>query len=74
MILETLGYIKRSRDSADERRVRINLTEAGRKLRPRASNIVRFVRKVTGLEGKQFKELREGVDALRKSLESQSSL
>lgn len=71
--LETLGYIKRSRDSADERQVRINLTEAGRKLRLRASDIVRFVRKATGLEDKQFKEIREGVDALRKSLESRSS-
>jgi len=71
--LETLGYIKRSRDSADERQVRINVTEAGRKLRLRASDIVRFVRKATGLEDKHFKELREGIDALRKSLESQSS-
>src|SRR5215469_205930 len=42
--LETLGYIKRSRDSADERQVRINLTEAGRKLQLQASDIVRQVR------------------------------
>jgi DNA-binding MarR family transcriptional regulator len=71
--LETLGYIKRSRDSADERQVRINLTEAGRKLRLRSSDIVRCVRKATGLQDKQFKELRDGVDALRKALESRSS-
>jgi MarR family transcriptional regulator, organic hydroperoxide resistance regulator len=71
--LETLGYIKRSRDSADERQVRISLTEAGRKLRLRASGIVRSVRKATGLQDSQFKELRDGVDALRKALESQSS-
>src|SRR5215467_6167202 len=38
--LEALGYIKRSRDAADERQVRINLTDAGRKLRPRAVDIV----------------------------------
>jgi DNA-binding MarR family transcriptional regulator len=69
--LETLGYIKRSRDSADERQVRINLTEAGRKLRLAASPIVRCVRKATGLQDKQFQELREGVDSLRKALESQ---
>jgi len=48
--LETLGYIKRSRDSADERQVRINLTEAGRKLRLQASDIVRRVRDATGLQ------------------------
>ena len=71
--LETLGYIKRSRDSADERQVHIKLTEAGRKLRLRASDIVRCVRNATGLEDRQFKDLREGVDALRKALESQSS-
>jgi DNA-binding MarR family transcriptional regulator len=70
--LETLGYIKRSRDSADERQVRINLTEAGRKLHLRASGVVRSVRKATGLKDKQFKELREGVDALRKALEDQN--
>jgi DNA-binding MarR family transcriptional regulator len=71
--LETLGYIKRRRDSADERQVRINLTEAGRRLRLRAADILRCVRKATGLQDKQFKELREGVDALRKALESRSS-
>src|ERR1700733_4177445 len=35
--LEILGYIKRSRNSADERQVCINLTEAARKLRLRTS-------------------------------------
>jgi DNA-binding MarR family transcriptional regulator len=38
--LETLGYIERRRDSADERQVRINLTEAGGMLRLRTSDIV----------------------------------
>jgi DNA-binding MarR family transcriptional regulator len=71
--LETLGFIKRSRDSADERQVLINLTESGRKLRLRASDIVRSVRKAIALPDKQLKELREGVDALRKSLDSHSS-
>jgi MarR family transcriptional regulator, organic hydroperoxide resistance regulator len=71
--LETLGYVARSRDSADERQVRIRLTEAGRRLRLRASDIVRSVRKATGLGDKEFKDLREGVDALRTVLESQNS-
>ena len=71
--LETLGYVKRSRDSADERQVRIHLTDAGRKLRARASDVVRCVRKAVGMEDKEFKELREGIDALRKALERQSS-
>jgi DNA-binding MarR family transcriptional regulator len=72
--LEMLGYIKRSRDSADERQVRIKLTEAGRKLQLRASDVVRSVRNATGLKDKQFKELKEGVDTLRKALENEKSL
>ena len=71
--LETLGFIRRNRDSADERQVRINLTESGRKLRLRASDILRSVRKALALPDKQLKELREGVDASRKSLETHSS-
>jgi DNA-binding MarR family transcriptional regulator len=41
--LETLGHVKRRRDPADERQVRIYLTEAGRKLRQRAVNILRCI-------------------------------
>jgi DNA-binding MarR family transcriptional regulator len=71
--LEAIGLVKRTRDSADERQVHIRLTEAGRKLRQRSSDVLRSVRKATGLQDKQFKELRAGVDTLRKALESQSS-
>jgi DNA-binding MarR family transcriptional regulator len=71
--LETLGYIKRSRDATDERQVRINLTEAGRKLRSQASGVVRSVRNATGLQDKQVNELLEKVDALRNALERQNA-
>lgn len=71
--LETLGYIKRSRDATDERQVRINLTEAGRKLRSQASDVVRSVRNATGLQDKQVNELLEKVDALRNALERQNA-
>jgi len=71
--LEALGYIRRNRDSADERQVRINLTDAGRKLRQRASYIVRCVRNATGLGDKQADALIEQVDALRKALESKTT-
>jgi MarR family transcriptional regulator, organic hydroperoxide resistance regulator len=67
--LESLGYIKRSRDLADERQVRIHLTEAGRELRLRASDIVRSVRQATGLQDKQVEQLLEEVGSLRKALE-----
>jgi MarR family transcriptional regulator, organic hydroperoxide resistance regulator len=68
--LESLGYITRSRDSADERQVRIHLTEAGRKLRLQASDVVRSVRDATGLQDKQMNDLVRDVDALRRKLES----
>lgn len=64
--LESVGYIKRTRDSAEERQVRINLTETGRKLQLRASDIVRRVREATGLQDKQVKELIEEVNAYEK--------
>jgi MarR family transcriptional regulator, organic hydroperoxide resistance regulator len=71
--LETLGYIQRRRDSADERQVRINLTETGRKLHLRASDIVQSVRDATGLRDDQVTKLKEEVDDLRKALESHGS-
>jgi DNA-binding MarR family transcriptional regulator len=71
--LETLGYIGRSRDSTDERLVRIKLTEAGRKLRLRASDIVQSVRDATGLRDAQVTGLKKEVDALRRALESRYS-
>ena len=71
--LETIGYISRSRDSADERQVLINLTESGRKLHLLASDIVRSVRNATGLQDKQVNQLTETVNALRQALESQNS-
>jgi DNA-binding MarR family transcriptional regulator len=71
--LETLGYIKRNRDPADERQVRINLTDAGRNLRSRALHIPQRVRDATGLEGEQVRQLTRELGTLRKALESQIS-
>ena len=71
--LEALGYIKRTRDAADERQVRIHLTEAGRKLHLHASDIVRAVRNATGLQEKHVKDLVRDVDGLRSTLESHNS-
>src|SRR5262245_40394630 len=67
--LEALGYVKRSRDSADERQVRIKLTDAGRKLHLQASDIVRRVRHATGLQNKQIEQLSADVGTLREALD-----
>jgi DNA-binding MarR family transcriptional regulator len=71
--LETLGYVRRCRSPADERQVRINLTEAGRRLHLPASDIVRSVRGATGLKGRQARELLDGLDLLRNSLQGQGN-
>src|SRR5215471_19574221 len=55
--LEALGYVKRARDTVDERQVSISLTDSGRKLRTRASEIVRCVRTATNLQDRKMKEL-----------------
>jgi MarR family transcriptional regulator, organic hydroperoxide resistance regulator len=67
--LEMLGHIERSRDSTDERQVRINLTQSGRKLRLRTSEIINCVRDATNITGKKAEQLVEELSALRSSLE-----
>jgi MarR family transcriptional regulator, organic hydroperoxide resistance regulator len=71
--LASLGLIKRTRDAADERQVRISLTDAGRKLRARASDIVRRVRVATGLQSKAVEQLAAGIGDVRKTLEKHSA-
>ena len=71
--LETLGYVKRARDRADERQVCISLTDSGRKLRTRASEVVRSVRTATNLQDRKMKELLGDLSALRQALEGYPS-
>jgi DNA-binding MarR family transcriptional regulator len=72
--LEMLGHIKRRRDPADERQVRISLTEAGRELRQRAVNIPRCILDASGLDGGQAKRLLEEISALRMTLEGHNPI
>jgi MarR family transcriptional regulator, organic hydroperoxide resistance regulator len=67
--LETLGLIQRNRDPGDERRVRINLTQDGRKLRLRALDVIRNVRDATNLPNESAEQLVGELIALRTSLE-----
>jgi DNA-binding MarR family transcriptional regulator len=64
--LEQAGYLGRQRDPADERQVRISLTEAGRKLRERGMhmNLV----EATGLKPDEFARLQQSVVTLRDNL------
>jgi MarR family transcriptional regulator, organic hydroperoxide resistance regulator len=68
--LETLGYIKRSRDPADERQVRLRLTESGRTLRAKALHIPGCILAASGLDAKAAKKLMTGIATLRHTLEN----
>ena len=65
--LETLGLVERRRDPADERQVRVNVTEAGRKLQQTVeSDALRRV-EATGL-GNDFAKVQRTIAKLRDNL------
>jgi DNA-binding MarR family transcriptional regulator len=64
--LETMGYVHRARDAADERQVRVGLTDAGRTLRESALNM--SLREATGLAPDEFAVLQKAVVKLRNNL------
>ena len=63
--LETLGYVRRRRDPADERQVIISLTPEGRQVRERAAEM--SLVEAVGL-GEDFPKVREAVVKLRNNL------
>ena len=64
--LETMGYLRRQRDPADERQVRISLTEAGRQLREKGMHMNLVA--ATGLKPDEFARLQETVVTVRDNL------
>ena len=64
--LESMGYVTRERDSADERQVLVNLTKEGRALRERAYSADLF--NSCGLSSDEFVEVRDAVLTLRNNL------
>ena len=64
--LEAMGYLRRRRDPADERQVRVNLTDAGRRLREKGLNM-KLV-KSSGLKPDDFDRLQKSVVTLRDNL------
>jgi DNA-binding MarR family transcriptional regulator len=63
--LETGGLVSRVRDVADERRVRVRLTAAGRKLKGRAGKIPGCVAEATQCSIPELIALTQQVQALR---------
>ncbi len=64
--LESAGYLRRQRDPADERQVRVSLTEAGRRLREKGMQMTLV--KSSSLKPDEFERLQKTVVTLRDSL------
>jgi MarR family transcriptional regulator, organic hydroperoxide resistance regulator len=64
--LETMGFVERRRDVADERLVRVTLTDKGRKLRE--SRPEAALSDVLGLEPDEFKHLQSAIIKLRRNI------
>ena len=64
--LEAMGYLSRRRDPADERQVRVNLTDAGRRLLEKGLQIQLV--KSSGLKPDDFDRLQHDVVTVRDNL------
>jgi len=64
--LEAVGYLRRQRDPADERQVRVSLTDAGRRLREKGMQMQLV--KSSSLKADEFERLQKSVVALRDNL------
>ena len=64
--LEAMGYVRRQRAAADERQVVVSLTEAGRRLREKATTS--HLLKASGLNPEDFRRLQRSVVTLRDNL------
>jgi DNA-binding MarR family transcriptional regulator len=64
--LEASGYLRRQRNAADERQVRVSLTDAGRRLHEKGMQMALV--KSAGLKPDEFERLQKSVVALRDSL------
>ena len=66
--LEAQGALSRERDAADERRVIVRLTPAGRRLRLRAREVPPSILRATGCDLQEVAALRRQLTALREAL------
>jgi DNA-binding MarR family transcriptional regulator len=64
--LEAMGYVRRQRAAADERQVVVSLTDAGRRLREKATTA--YLLKASGLTPEDFRKLQRSVVTLRDNL------
>jgi MarR family transcriptional regulator, organic hydroperoxide resistance regulator len=68
--LEGAGLIRRARDAADERQVRIHLTEAGRALKEKAKSVPSHMLRNTGQAARDLLKLKSEIAQLRDALDA----
>ncbi len=66
--MEASGWLTRSRDTKDERQVRLSLTENGRALAAETATVPRAFAEKTGLHQSELADLRDILAALRDRL------
>jgi MarR family transcriptional regulator, organic hydroperoxide resistance regulator len=66
--LESAGLVQRQRDTADERRVLLQLTPAGRTLKARAKAVPVVVAQASGCELGELAELTARLQSLRRAI------
>lgn len=66
--MEAAGWLTRSRDTRDERQVRLRLTDAGRDLAARAASVPRSFAEKTGFRQSEIADLRDILVELRDRL------
>jgi DNA-binding MarR family transcriptional regulator len=66
--LEAQGQLGRERDTADERRVIVRLTDAGRRLKIRARSVPPQIARSTGCELAEIADLTRQLTAMREAL------
>ncbi len=66
--MEAAGWVQRARDEADERRVRVTLTSAGRALRRQAQAVPKALAEVSGCTADELISLTERLQQLRQQL------
>ena len=66
--LEAQGQVRRERDSGDERRVIVRLTDAGRKLKVAARSVPQAIGRASGCELAEIVELTRQLTTVRDSL------
>jgi len=71
--LEREGLVTRERDSADERRVNVTLTDAGRALRDRAVSVPRAIGTRFGMTLEEMRELKARLERLTATLSDAAS-